>query len=519
LSEPLDCDEAAYGYVAHRLLHGDRLYADVFENKPPLAYAPYAAAILVGGYNERAIRLLPVPFVVFTLWMLQQFARRAGSSVAGAITAVVYAVASSDPFTFGNGANLELYVNAFLVTSLFCILRATSGPSTTRWALLAGLSVGCASAIKQVAALFLPVFALWLLVEHVRGGSGPRAFLGRSITALVAGASIPWLACVAFVFAQGVLAEFYHAVFVYAHALAGDAAMALRQEFVQTDVLRISQQHPGLGHLLAGRPWLLPMWLFLTGNPKATAWWGTGIWPLLVLSGGGAIYLLVTRRRPATLVFGYTGVASLAVCWPGLFWQHYYMLLLPGVVLLTGLAIGGLVSDIRYRLRGIIEMSALASTAALALALFFVQWQQYVRLTPDEITTRHKGGQQWVALRQVGKRLRQVPGAGPDSRIFVWGVQSPLHVYSQMDSMTPYFFTDPLMQQHEHPLAKAHQQRVLTDLQAKTPLFVSIGEPPFPALEQFVEQNYALASAPDDQQSGNRGLYIRRHTKKPDLSL
>ena len=34
-SEPLDCDEAAYAYIGHRILRGDVMYRDLTENKPP----------------------------------------------------------------------------------------------------------------------------------------------------------------------------------------------------------------------------------------------------------------------------------------------------------------------------------------------------------------------------------------------------------------------------------------------------------------------------------------------------
>src|SRR5690606_24163344 len=52
-AEPLDCDEAAYAYMARRMVEqGDRLYADLSENKPPLGYWIYAAAVAVGGANE-----------------------------------------------------------------------------------------------------------------------------------------------------------------------------------------------------------------------------------------------------------------------------------------------------------------------------------------------------------------------------------------------------------------------------------------------------------------------------------
>ena len=44
-SEPLDCDEAAYAYIGHRLLQGDVMYRDLTENKPPLGYWLYALAV------------------------------------------------------------------------------------------------------------------------------------------------------------------------------------------------------------------------------------------------------------------------------------------------------------------------------------------------------------------------------------------------------------------------------------------------------------------------------------------
>src|SRR5664279_5123132 len=62
-SEPLDCDEAAYAYIGHRLVQGDVMYRDLTENKPPLGYWLYGLAVALGGYNELAIRLLPIPAV------------------------------------------------------------------------------------------------------------------------------------------------------------------------------------------------------------------------------------------------------------------------------------------------------------------------------------------------------------------------------------------------------------------------------------------------------------------------
>ena len=39
------------------------MYRDLTENKPPLGYWLYALAVALGGYNELAIRLMPIPAV------------------------------------------------------------------------------------------------------------------------------------------------------------------------------------------------------------------------------------------------------------------------------------------------------------------------------------------------------------------------------------------------------------------------------------------------------------------------
>ena len=51
-SEPLDCDEAAYAYIGHRILHGDVMYRDLTENKPPLGYWLYTLTVALGGYQR-----------------------------------------------------------------------------------------------------------------------------------------------------------------------------------------------------------------------------------------------------------------------------------------------------------------------------------------------------------------------------------------------------------------------------------------------------------------------------------
>ncbi len=77
-TEPLDCDEAAYAYIGHRILLGDVMYRDLTENKPPLGYWLYTLAVAIGGYHELAIRVMPIPFVLATIVLVWWIALRLG---------------------------------------------------------------------------------------------------------------------------------------------------------------------------------------------------------------------------------------------------------------------------------------------------------------------------------------------------------------------------------------------------------------------------------------------------------
>jgi hypothetical protein len=52
-SEPLDCDEAAYAYIGHRILQGGVMYRDLTENKPPLGYWLFTIVVAIDGIGNK----------------------------------------------------------------------------------------------------------------------------------------------------------------------------------------------------------------------------------------------------------------------------------------------------------------------------------------------------------------------------------------------------------------------------------------------------------------------------------
>lgn len=487
-TEPLDCDEAVYAYIGKRLLAGDAMYRDLTENKPPLGYFLYAAAVGAGGYTEGAIRAMSLPYVLATVALLWWVALRLGGPLAAAIAAWAYAFASADPYLFGNGSNMEHFVNAFAVAGLACMLRGSAAG--------AGLFAGLSALVKQVAGAPLLVYAGAIALDRSR----PRI---RRLLWLAAGFATPWAIALGILAAQGAGRDAFEDIVRYGGALA-------------TDTPPDPNSPPGWARWLTGnadptpqgKPWDaggLP-WPF--GSTNYYVWWGAGLWPLWLASALSWPYLAFGPRLPGRRLLA----AWVAACWlqvtlPGLYWQHYYLLPLPGAVLSVALALGDSLAAARSRRLALIPAAALSAAIAGSLA---IQVRDYAMVPPEQITARFKGGAQWVALRKLGASLKARAEGAEDPRLFVWGWQSPLYFYSGLDGVTRQVFVDPLMKNFAdkgHPRTDARVARTLRDLREHPPDFVFCGDPPFPALRAFLEERYV--PGPEGVAPQGQGLWVR----------
>ena len=341
-AEPLDCDEAAYAYIGHRILLGDVMYRDLTENKPPLGYWLYTLAVAVGGYHELAIRVMPIPFVLATIalvWWIAPAPRRAGI---GMPCRGLFAILSTDPYLFGNGANLEHFINFFAVASLALLVRGWD--RIDRWSLVgSGVCLGAATLVKQVAIVPAVVFvaalawrawsqeATWQR-KSVRGLLDIVSFGLGVVSILVVAATI--------LIARGAGAAAYDDIFHYGSALA-------------TDTLPEPNAPPGVIRWITGNAdpkGQLP-WPF--GTTNYLVWWGTASWPLWLVSIPALAHLLLgphttPERR---LVAGWTLAAWAQVTLPGLYWPHYYLLPIAGTAITVAVCWADAVSVIGHALR------------------------------------------------------------------------------------------------------------------------------------------------------------------------
>jgi 4-amino-4-deoxy-L-arabinose transferase-like glycosyltransferase len=503
-SEPLDCDEAAYAYMGHRVLAGDVLYRDLTEYKPPLGYWIYTLAVALGGYHELTIRIMPLPFILATIALIWWIADRLGGPVSAGVSAVVFLLLSTDPYLFGNGANLEHFINFFAVASLALFLFGWD--RTARWPLVgSGACVGAAALVKQVAIVPALVFAMALAMHAAGRERGARSKTAHGVCNLLAfalGIGLVLSLAGAVLAAQGAGHAAFEDIFRYGRALA-------------TDTLPDPNAPSGLIRWITGNadPQGRLPWPF--GATDYLVWWGQGSWPILVASIPALLAMLFGAGTTAArrLVAGWTLAGWAQVILPGLYWPHYYLLPIAGVAISVALWFTDAVSAVIRTFRrdeperldttgrsSRPRRQTIGAAACTAVVLFvaiggelYLQIRDYLLVSPEELTIRYKGGRQWVVLRAMGRELTRRSTIWSHPHLYIWGWQSPLHFYSQLDGPTRHFFVDNLLRDQadrSHPLISRRTEEIVADLRRRPPELIFTGYRPFRALREFLAEHY-----------------------------
>jgi hypothetical protein len=385
---------------------------------------------------------------------------------------------------------MEHFMNLFSVASLALVIFGWS--HDRRWPLAAaGACVGAAALVKQVAILPALVYGIYLLCyPRSKGWKTPLL----DLIALGVGLTVTIALAAGVLLAQRAGAAAYEDIMQYGRALA-------------TDTLPEPNAPSGLIRWLTGNadPTGRLPWPF--GSTDYLVWWGTGSWPLWMAAFLALGYLMLSPGATAErrLLAAWTIAAALEVVLPGLYWQHYYLLPTPGIALVVAIALADCLDalvtppprsdpEARRRLRRF--PVAIAGLLAFILAVgdtAAVQIRSYLLVAPEQLTVRYKGGGQWVALRALGKELARRSANWADPRLYVWGWQSPLHFYGNLDGVTRHFFVDNLLRdqaERDHPLIKPRIAEIMRSLRDRPPAVIFVGYPPFPDLREFLRARY-----------------------------
>ncbi len=209
---PIEADDSyIYASFGYRIAHGDVLYRDMSDIKPPGLYLLYALVYLVAPAARCWIAPIESAFLLLAYYVVyrfgvERFGRRAGlaSAVVGALAVNYFAVTGFAIGGFGVAENFMVFPAA--AAALF-YLRGSAGGRTAP-VFLAGVFMGVDTCIKQTALpLVAAVVAHHLMITLVVDRSWRRLVGGLGL--LFAGGCIGWAPALAILVAQGTLTDAY----------------------------------------------------------------------------------------------------------------------------------------------------------------------------------------------------------------------------------------------------------------------------------------------------------------------
>lgn len=432
---PLERDEGEYAYAGQLILDGVPPYQQAYNMKFPGTYYAYALIMAMFGQTTTGIRVGLLLVNVATILLVFVIGRRLYGRAVGAIAASSFALLSLDPWIMGVFAHATHFVLLPALAGLWLLLRAPTARRATSL-VVGGVLLGLAVLVKQHGFVFLPLGAFVVWECNHAAGHGAKRIL-RELALLAGGAILPFAVLCAVFQYQGVLGNFWFWTFQYAREYVAVIPMSAFVTNLVQGLERVTQVTALLW--LVGGVGFIALWI--------GRWGRTEKWFLTVLLAASFV----------------------AIC-PGLYFrEHYFVLLLPAVALLIGVAF---VSAARLMARAMPGPFArtLAAAAFLALALFVVVRERdfFFRMSPEEVSRARYGRNPFIESVAIADYIRA--RTTPADRIAVLGSEPQICFYSGRRSATGYIYMYPLMERQRY--AARMQEEMIREVETTHPTYL-----------------------------------------------
>jgi hypothetical protein len=436
LSVPFERDEGEFAYVGQLILQGIPPYSLAYNMKFPGIYYAYALVMAVFGQTTEGVHRGLLVFNIAAIVLVLLLARRVCDSLAGAVAAGSYALLSMEPSVLGTAAHATHFIVPFALGGLLLLLRAIDSGNATAlfWS---GFLLGVAVTMKQHAATFI-LFAIGYLL-WMEGRRRPFAWR-RYMTKLgvfLLGALVPLGGICLVLYRAGVFDRFWFWTISYASEYVSMVPVRLGLNVFMTQMMHVV-------------------------GPSAPLWGIAGV-------GLTAVFWDKRLQSKRIFVFGFLLFSFLAIC-PGFYFrEHYFVLLLPAIALLAGLAI----SSIRHRL---VDTSSFPLLRSIPVGLFIlvflyaviVQQEFFFQASPREASRIAYGINPFPESLEVAEYIRDHSTRG--ERIAVFGSEPQIYFYAERVSATGYIYTYALTE--NHPFSSQMQREMITEIEAARPQFI-----------------------------------------------
>lgn len=435
LGIPLERDEGEYAYMAQLILKGIPPYLVAYSMKLPGIYFSYAAMMALFGQTAAGIHLGLIVINAVTTIAVYFMARRLFGHTVGIFAGAIFSVLSLGRSVLGLSANAEQFVILFTVPGFLLLLKALDSGRRASY-LASGILLGMAFIVKQHSVFFVACALFYILAYRLQAR---RKILEEGLSLFILGALAPFGIACAILAATGAFTKFWFWTFVYAREYASRVTIPLA----------LSYFIERFGFAAASA---LPIWL------------------------AAAFGLIVLRRREAdnsakAFVLLFVIFSFLAVMPGFIFRDHYFILVLPAISILAGLALTDAFSaawSARSYL-SLLKPAALIALSAIIFAYPFVKDRAvFFASGVNQASRTIYGSNPFPEAVEIAKHLNGI--MAKDDRVVVFGSEPEIYFYTKKTAPTGYIYMYPLME--SQPYSSRMQEEMKSEVERAAPEYL-----------------------------------------------
>lgn len=464
-NEAFERDIMTYMAMADGLLHGQRLYIDLMEFRPPGVFWTYALFAKIFGANPLAIFMMGLICAWLTLWGCYIAGRNISGPTCGLFSATIWMIINSDLLLQANQPNTEVFINTALVSAFALLTGASPEHKQTSRFIWIGLLYGLASLFKQISLpVTVIVFASYILIaptqaKHQEGSSETIWTIRFNVLQQTFWSALAvilsWVLVIGYFQWLGDLAAFKEALVDTGRGYAGD---------------------------IFGNVWgffLNP----LVYIPKdGDSFYVPLIWLFIILS---VLYFWRDQKWQLGLCLAYFGGSLIAIALPGKFFPHYFQLWLPPLAI----GIGCLLKQ------SLATNRKLATGLLVAAVLPLLVFRLYQLTIPVEEVPFYKYGQghgpEAVESKRIGLWIAQQ--LDPSISVYQWGAEPGIYFWAKR----PFLAGGPPGFLVNSPFVERDTEHLLQQLKVLQPGLIVANKLMLPAdhpIVQWMVDNYVTIS-------------------------
>jgi hypothetical protein len=459
-SPPWPMNPKDEGYItafAGRLLDGHWLpYVDAVSHRGPVLYLVAAIAVGLGGRESfLPIRVLALICSLLTILFVFVAAARARRPLAGAVATLVMAavlIVDQRPDD-GLAFNGEPLLNVFVLGGFLCLMTAVD-PERPRpsapWASVAGALAVLGALTKQVGAVVLLPFGLWLTAASItRGSSQGGVRRWGPMLAFGAGVVVPPL------------------LISMRYALAGELRTLIFY-FITYNSKYYMAPFTIERAIKAYRDWMVWRATWVTMGVALVA---LGIARALTGTHGRGVWRSADSRGFVLVVALCAGLSGAVANGTVRDFPHYYVQAVPWFALLFGVLVEDFVTpvDAAAGRRTLIHLAVLVPTVAVVWSMYASKLENY---RADQRRRQRPRVCEYVDRHSRPEDSIYIWGFAPDLYTFCHRRPASRYVYSTFQSGYVPFFDSATRDEDRARIVPGSPQLFISDLEASHPALI-----------------------------------------------